>query len=299
MVISVFSVVIPAYNEEGVIGACLESLLADYKHGEFEVVVVANGCTDKTVEIALGFGDPVRVIELAEGNKAKALNRGDSEATGFPRMYVDADIRVSTAALRAVASVLKTEGGILLAAPRGIVDNEDRSLLVRAFLKVWTHLPYFQEGPIGAGFFAFSREGRQRFGAFPDIIADDGYARLMVAPHERACVSSSTFTITPPRSLAAILGVMTRVRAGSIQLREEFPELLRNESASTGNSLQAIASQPSLWPYAPVYLAVVGLSWLQAFRKIRANRVHVWERDETSRRTTLSSTDDANKSASR
>ena len=42
------SVVIPAHNEETVIGRCLAALFAGAGEGELDVVVVCNGCRDGT-----------------------------------------------------------------------------------------------------------------------------------------------------------------------------------------------------------------------------------------------------------
>ena len=46
------SIVIAAYNEAGVIGRCLDALLSGADPGEFDVTVVANGCTDATEQVA-------------------------------------------------------------------------------------------------------------------------------------------------------------------------------------------------------------------------------------------------------
>lgn len=46
------SVVIAAHNEEAVIGGCLDALLAQRTDTPLEVVVSANGCTDRTAEAA-------------------------------------------------------------------------------------------------------------------------------------------------------------------------------------------------------------------------------------------------------
>ena len=46
------SVVIAAHNEEALLGRCLDALLSDAEPGEFEVVVVPNGCTDSTARVA-------------------------------------------------------------------------------------------------------------------------------------------------------------------------------------------------------------------------------------------------------
>src|SRR5664279_3811245 len=86
--IAMISIVIAAHNEAAGIGRCLDTLLADAKPDEFDVAVVANGCADDTAtEAAARVG--VRVIELTEPNKAKALNAGDQAANGFPRIYLD------------------------------------------------------------------------------------------------------------------------------------------------------------------------------------------------------------------
>ena len=50
------SVIIPASNEAGYIGACLTALFASGPLGA-EVIVVANGCRDATAEVARGFAD--------------------------------------------------------------------------------------------------------------------------------------------------------------------------------------------------------------------------------------------------
>ena len=54
------SIVIAAYNEAAVIGRCLDALLSGAAPGEFDVTVVANGCTDDTAEVAAR--DGVRVL---------------------------------------------------------------------------------------------------------------------------------------------------------------------------------------------------------------------------------------------
>ncbi|MEP7162437.1 MAG: glycosyltransferase, partial [Candidatus Moraniibacteriota bacterium] len=52
-----FSFVIPAYNEEAYLGACLESVLCARKgrESEIEVIVVNNASVDRTREVALAF----------------------------------------------------------------------------------------------------------------------------------------------------------------------------------------------------------------------------------------------------
>lgn len=71
------SVVIPTYNEEKYIGACLESLMQQEEKAD-EIIVVNNNCTDRTVEIAKKF--PVRLVNEKKQGMIPARNRGFDEA---------------------------------------------------------------------------------------------------------------------------------------------------------------------------------------------------------------------------
>lgn len=277
------SVVIPAYNEGQTITRCLRSLLAGAEAGELEIVVVANGCNDDTAARARAFEDRgIQVIETPVGSKIGALNLGDMAVHTFPRFYIDADIDVTIEAIREVAEMLRRDECVV-AAPRPIVDYRSRSRLIRSFYEVWTSLPFFTEGLIGAGIYAFSEKGRARFDTFPDIIADDEFARLQAAPHERANAERGTFTITPPTSLIGVWKIFTRARAGLYQLHQTFPELVAHENTTAGRTLQIIAKTPRLWPHAPVYLGMMFAAKLGAHRKLRRNEAHKWDRDDSAR----------------
>ena len=77
------SVVIAAHNEESVIGRCLDALLSGAERDEFDVTVVANGCTDATAAVAARRAG-VRVVTLDTASKPAALNAGDGVASGLP-----------------------------------------------------------------------------------------------------------------------------------------------------------------------------------------------------------------------
>lgn len=278
------SLVIPAHNEGSVIERCLGAILSDASPGEFEIAVVCNGCKDDTAERARRFGRDVKVVETPIGSKIHALNLGDQNVTSFPRFYVDADIQLSAQSIRDVAEMLKDDSPILVAAPRGIVAFQDRPWLVRAFYSVWTRLPYFSENMIGSGVYAFSRKGRERFGEFPTIAADDEFARHIAAPHERRACPTSTFTIHPPRTVRDLLKIMTRTRAADSEFRKQFPDMQAHGNTSPLRSVRIIASTPSMWLHAPIYLGIMFLARRRAQEKLR-NRAaaQVWERDDSSR----------------
>jgi glycosyltransferase involved in cell wall biosynthesis len=277
------SIVIPAHNEARVIERLLASVLQGAQPGEFEIVVVCNGCSDDTAARARRFGPQVQVLETPIASKTRALNLGDVHATAFPRFYVDADVQISANAIRDVATLLDDGGSIVVAAPKAVVAYEDRPFLVRAFYRTWTRLPYFSENMIGSGVYAFSRIGRGRFDRFPEITADDEYARLIASPSERRSSPTTTFTIHPPRTLRGLLDIMTRARSGMYEFEKAFPELSANNNTDSLRSLQIIATTPSMWRDAPIYLGVMFLAKLRAQRRLRRGDTPVWERDDTSR----------------
>ena len=86
------SVIVPAYNEEELLPACLEALAAQDYAGEVEILVVNNASTDATGEIARAHG--VRVIEEPTRGYGRALRRGFAAASGEILASTDADTEV-------------------------------------------------------------------------------------------------------------------------------------------------------------------------------------------------------------
>jgi glycosyltransferase involved in cell wall biosynthesis len=279
-----FCIVIPAYNEELAIGRTLERILDGARPGELEIIVAANGCTDRTADVARAFGSPVTVVETEVGSKVGALNLADQHASAFPRIYMDADIGASIETMREVVRALG-QPGVLAAAPRVEVDTTHASRTVRAFYRVWTNLPYFLEGMIGSGFYALSATGRARFESFPDVIADDGYVRLLFAPDERRIIESCRFTIIAPQNLSSLVKVKTRSRLGGRELRARFPEMQTNDGEGnvSGAGLRALRGRPDLWASLPAYAFVVGLTAIRCRLQRAEGGATYWERDETSR----------------
>src|SRR5215813_6765708 len=182
------SIVVPAHNEAAVIGQTLSALLRDAEPGELDVIVAANGCTDETEQIAAAFGPPVRVVNVAASSKPAALNAGDAQANGFPRLYLDADVELSTQAVRAIAAALADP--VLAASPGLFVDTAESSRLVRSYYRCWSRLPSVVDDLVGRGVYAVSDQGRGRFDVFPDVLNDDHFFRELFSATERTIVRS-------------------------------------------------------------------------------------------------------------
>ena len=86
------SVVVCAYDAADTLADCLTSLDA-LTYPDVEVIVVDDGSSDATGDIARGYSD-VRVIEVPNGGLSAARNAGLAAATGEIIAYTDADVRV-------------------------------------------------------------------------------------------------------------------------------------------------------------------------------------------------------------
>ena len=100
------SIVIPAYNEEALLAATLHAvrISADATGVPYEVIVVDDGSTDRTAEVARTGG--ARVVSVSLRQIGAARNAGAKVATGELLVFVDADTLITPAVLGgAVAAV--------------------------------------------------------------------------------------------------------------------------------------------------------------------------------------------------
>ena len=287
-----FSVIVPAHDEAAVIERCLSALLENGDETPPEIVIVANGCFDDTAAVACAFAKRqpagvIRVIDTQQPGKANALNLGDAAATTFPRFFVDADIVVTYATLLEVARRMQ-EQNLLAAAPAMKVDLADRPWAVRAFYRTWLTLPYCRTSAIGSGVYGISEQGHARLMPFPNITADDAYARLQFTADERRVFDHVHFSITPPRTLGLIRAIKTRAHFGNLELRHLLPATTqRNETRHTGELLSRLLS-PKHWlrgsaAEALLYLSVMASAKRRAKQRWRRGEHAVWERDDSSR----------------
>lgn len=92
------SVIIPTYNEEKNISACLDSLLKNSLE-DFEILVVDDGSTDSTKAIAGSF-KRVKIFTQGHRGAGAARNLGAKHAKGQILVFVDADMTFDTEFLK-------------------------------------------------------------------------------------------------------------------------------------------------------------------------------------------------------
>ncbi|MCZ4508093.1 glycosyltransferase [Streptomyces sp. ActVer] len=129
------TVLVPAYNEEAGIESTVRSLLAsDYP--ELQIVVIDDGSTDRTAEIAEDIGDPrVLVVRKPNGGKAAALNTGLGHASHDILVMVDADTVFEPDAIHHLVQPLAHPAV-------GAVSGNTKVGNRRGLLAKWQHLEY-------------------------------------------------------------------------------------------------------------------------------------------------------------
>jgi len=117
---TLISVIVPVYNEEKVIAACLENLTnQDFSKGKYEVIVINNASNDNTANIARKF----RVNLIFEEKKGYnfAIIRGFLEAKGDIVAITDADTIVPPDWLSKIYKAFKDSPELSLVGGRSII----------------------------------------------------------------------------------------------------------------------------------------------------------------------------------
>lgn len=138
------SVIVPAHNEEAYLGATLDALnRQDY--GNCEIVVVANGCSDRTADVAREKCS--RLVTLDEKGLGISRNLGGQLAAGDLLVFLDADTILEPRALRTIAEQFteRDAGGTL----KGQPDSNRFAYRVIYGLKNFMHRYVVRNGSSG------------------------------------------------------------------------------------------------------------------------------------------------------
>ena len=125
------SVVIPCLNDAGPLEACLRSLAGQLAPPD-EIIVVDNGCTDNSAEVAARFGARV-IVEPAPGIPA-AASAGYDAATGDVIARCDADSVLPADWLRRIAVAFADDPGLAALTGSGTFALPRPAAVVLSFL---------------------------------------------------------------------------------------------------------------------------------------------------------------------
>jgi CDP-glycerol glycerophosphotransferase len=141
------SVVVPFHNNEDLLGDCLRSI-ARQTHANLEVIMVDDGSTDGSVEIAKrrAADDPrFTLIRVPNGGPGYARNRGIEQATGEYLAFVDADDMLPSHACEIMLHTLQqsgsdfVSGGVERIGPMGVTPSGMHARAIKT-RRIGTHI---------------------------------------------------------------------------------------------------------------------------------------------------------------
>src|SRR5579859_1319636 len=100
------SVIVPNYNRETLVGETISNLLAQTLP-PFQIIVVDDGSTDKSVDVIRSFGGTVKLIQQPNQGPGAARNAGLKIAAGDFVQFQDSDDLLSLNKIETQAKLLE------------------------------------------------------------------------------------------------------------------------------------------------------------------------------------------------
>lgn len=226
--------IVPSHNEQDRIALFLSQFQDQVTRGDYRVIIVANGCSDKTAEIARSFPGVI-VYETDVASQLEGYNAGDDLAGDiFPRFYCDADVLMSEAEIALLVETASREEPVAVA-PSVVLDWSESSWTVKAYYRMRDRFPghknWGMHSVAGKGFFGTNEAGRSRFDRFPNLIAGDYFFDEHFLVGERIIVPEAVSVTRVSKNLAGLVRVRTRITLGNREmtdflLKQDLPEPL-------------------------------------------------------------------------
>ena len=141
------TITVPSYNVEKTLSPTLDSLCIEDFIDKLDIIVIDDGSSDRTQEIAQGFAlrypDSVRVVRKANGGHGSTINKGIELAQGRYFKVVDGDDQLDRKGFSALVKLLESTDADLVAAhyQKVIVNSEEAPIPMRfegvAFGKIY------------------------------------------------------------------------------------------------------------------------------------------------------------------
>lgn len=225
------SVILPVHNGERWIGNKLRSIQAlDYPKELLEVLVISDGSTDATCEIAASFAG-VRLICLPRGGKARAVNRGIEEARGEILFFTDVRQELDPQSLRRLVScfadpeVGAASGELII---RTGAHSEQKSVGLYWSYEKWIRRRQSQlDSVMGATGAIYAVRRRLARPLPPDTLLDDVHLPMRIfLQGYRVVFVEDAHAYDDPKALDTEFRRKVRTLAGVYQLLAQIPALL-------------------------------------------------------------------------
>jgi len=210
------SFIVPAYNEERLLGATLDALhAAGRAAGEsYELIVVDDASTDRTAVIAQRHG--AILVSVAHRQIAATRNSGARKANGELFIFVDADTIVSEAVVRSAVEALR--GGVV---GGGAAVEFDGTVPLYARLLMPVLVWLFRAARVAAGCFLFcTRSAFAAVGGFDEsfYVAEELVMSRALKRHGNFVVLREAVTTSGRKLRTHSIGEVLRV-VGRVALR--------------------------------------------------------------------------------
>ena len=169
---STVSIIIPAYNQSQYLAAAIKSALAQ-TYRAIEVLVVDDGSTDDTRQVAASFTDPrVRYIYQDNRGLAAARNTGLRHATGGFVSFLDSDDLFLPEKLALLVAALDEQPALGLVAGEAVLIDEHGEPLGEVFERPIPAEPsdLLLGNPLHVGAVVVRREWQERAGFFDESL---------------------------------------------------------------------------------------------------------------------------------
>lgn len=246
---------IPAYNEEGYVGRCIDSVLENSYPGSLEVVVIDDGSTDRTLaEAQARTSDRLRVIHKENEGKHAALNDALAEIDSDLIVSVDADSLVDNVAIQRLVETYKwhnepcaVAGNIKIMHRRSALERIqalEYIVSINMFRRALDHLGIVNVVPGCLGL--FEREAVEEVGGFSaDTITEDfDFTLSLLKQGKKVHYSAQAISRTEaPPTLRRMYNQRLRWYRGTIQTLRKH----KNIVSDTNYGLLHIVLMPYMW----------------------------------------------------
>lgn len=138
------SFIIPCYNEEKHIKDCIRSIRKYVWYIPYEIIVVDNNCTDRTVEIAIE--EAAKVVKETRKGVVFARQAGYEAAKGWLIANIDADSKITDGWIWEALSLLSNDEVVAVTGP---LEYEGASFRLRMLTKFYYLLAKLSNDHIG------------------------------------------------------------------------------------------------------------------------------------------------------
>jgi biofilm PGA synthesis N-glycosyltransferase PgaC len=246
------SIIIPVYNSEKTLEACLQSIAEqDYPAHKIEVHLINNGSSDRSQQIFIRLREKLPLhmgwYSIFDKSKAWAMNAGIYMANGAYIFNIDSDVVLAPDAVRRIIEEMefKRDLGAVTGAIQVLPPGEEDQLLTRilAQCEFFEYLTAFHVGrqhqtlmqniyTLSGAFSVFRRELIMQTGLYRNLTVTED-TDLTFELHEDfgdwriACISSAIAYVHPIQSLSSLYAQRIRWQRGQLEVSSKHAKLMQ------------------------------------------------------------------------